>query len=79
MGVSRFKLASTLARLERDGLLPDDGPTSVFLSDGPIRRQLAVLCCGDEVRVRTSRLPFVRQQVFSRARLRCVDVSRGRS
>ena len=77
MKPSRENILAALAGLERSGLLPEDGPTSVFLSDGPIRRQLAVLCCGDEVRVRTSRLPFMRQQVFSRARLRCVDVSWG--
>ena len=79
MNLDRWKLATTLARLEHDGLLPDDGPTSVFLRDGLIRRQLAVFCEGDEVRVRVSRLPFVRQQVFSRARLKCVEVKRDRS
>lgn len=79
MGLNHRKLASTLAHLEHDGLLPDDGPTSVFLCDGPVRRQLVVFCQGDEVRVRTSRLPFIRQQTFSRARLKCVEINRDRS
>ena len=76
MGMSHAELARILARLEHANLLPDDGPTSVFLRDGLIRRQLAVLCQGDEVRVRTSRLPFARQQVFSRARLKCVNADK---
>lgn len=79
MGLNRWRLVSTLARLEQDGLLPDDGPTSVFLRDGPVRRQLAVFCHGDEVCVRTSRLPFMRTQVFSRARLKCVKINGDRS
>lgn len=79
MGLNRWKLTSTLARLEHDGLLPNNGPTSVFLRDGPVRRQLVVFCRDDEVCVRTSRLPFARQQVFSRARLKCVEVNRDRS
>lgn len=76
MTMNRTELSRILARLEHAGLLPDDGPTSVFLRDGLIRRQLAVFCHGDEVRVRTGRLPFMRQQVFSRARLRCVDADK---
>ena len=79
MGMSHAELARILARLEHANLLPDDGPTSVFLRDGLIRRQLAVLCQGDEVRVRTSHLPFLRQQVFSRARLKCAEINRDRS
>ncbi len=79
MRFDRWKLANTLARLEHDGLLPDDGPVSVFLRDGRGHRQLAVLCRGDEVCVRTSRLPFIRQQTFSRARLKCVEINRDRS
>ena len=79
MGFDRRELASTLARLEHDGLLPDDGPTSVFLRSGPAHRQLVIFCQGDDIRVRTSRLPFLRQQVFSRARLKCVEISRDRS
>ena len=73
MGVSRFKLASTLARLEHDGLLPDDGPTSVFLTQGGHGGhavQLSVRVSGDAVFVRMSRLPFIRPLVFSRRALR---------
>ena len=35
-----------------------------------------LFCRDDEVCVRTSRLPFARQQVFSRARLKCVNADK---
>ena len=69
MKLTRETLAPMLARLARAGLLPEDGATSVFLRDGRRMRQLSVFCRGDEVMVRTGRLPFARPLMFSRAAL----------
>ncbi|MGN0773796.1 MAG: hypothetical protein ACI4MP_08435 [Candidatus Ventricola sp.] len=75
MKPSRENVFGVLARLEQAGALPDDGPTSIFVSDrdGPLRlhpTQLAVRVSGDAVFVRISRLPFVRPYVYSRQALR---------
>ena len=75
MKPSRENVFAVMARLEQAGSLPDNGPTSVFVSgtEGGIRRhatQLAVRVSGDTVFVRISRLPFVRPYVYSRQALR---------
>ena len=59
----------SLAGLERSGLLPEDGPTSVFLSQGGHVTQLAVRVSGDAIFVRISRLPFIRPLTFTRREL----------
>lgn len=74
MKPSRENIFRVLAALERSGLLPEDGPTSVFLSQGDGAKrahaaQLAVRVSGDAVFVRLSRLPFHRPLVFSRRAL----------
>ena len=62
---------AALAGLERSGLLPEDGPTSVFLSQGAGGHvtQLAVRVSGDAIFVRISRLPFIRPLAFTRREL----------
>jgi len=68
-----------LARLEQAGGLPEDGITSVFVTEqkGNIRThavQLAVKIQADNVYVRFTRLPFVRPYVFSRQALKTAKV-----
>lgn len=71
MKPSRENVFGVLARLEQGGLLPGDGPTSVFVSGGNRHStQLAVHVSGDAVFVRFSRLPFVRPYVYSRQALK---------
>lgn len=69
MMFSRSLVLDTLARLEQAGLLPSDGPTSVFLRG----KQLAVQASCDSVLVRTSRLPFSRPMAFTRAEVRAAS------
>ena len=59
-----------LVRAEAAGLLPADGPTSLFVAQkrgAPL--QLAVAAADSKIVVRQSRLPFSRPLVFSRAEL----------
>ena len=75
MKPSKDNILRVLASLERAGHLPEDGPTSVFLTQGGDGRgghavQLSVRVSGDAVFVRMSRLPFIRPLVFSRRALR---------
>ncbi|MGN0775060.1 MAG: hypothetical protein ACI4MM_00130 [Candidatus Ventricola sp.] len=75
MKPSRENVFAVMARLEQSGSLPDNGPTSIFVSDsdGRIRRhatQLAVRVSGDAVFVRISRMPFVKPYVYSRQALK---------
>lgn len=70
MKPSRESIFRVLAKLEQSGGLPQDGPTSVFLTGGASRAQLVVRVSGDDVSVRTSRLPWARPLVFSRQALR---------
>lgn len=75
MKPSRDNVFHLLARIEQEGGLPDDGPTSLFVTDriGSVRThatQIAVRVDGDNVYARISRLPFVRPMVFSRQALR---------
>ena len=67
----RENILAALAGLERSGLLPEDGPTSVFLSQGAGGHvtQLAVRVSGDAIFVRISRLPFIRPLTFTRREL----------
>ena len=71
MKPSRENIFRVLAALERSGLLPEDGPTSVFLSQGAGGHvtQLAVRVSGDAIFVRISRLPFIRPLTFTRREL----------
>lgn len=71
MKPSRENIFRVLAALERSGLLPEDGPTSVFLRQGAGGHimQLAVRVSGDAVFVRMSRLPFIRPLAFTRSEL----------
>ena len=69
MKPSRENILAALAGLERSGLLPEDGPTSVFLSQGGHATQLAVRVSGDAIFVRISRLPFIRPLTFTRREL----------
>jgi len=72
MKPSRETIFRVLAKLEQSGGLCQDGPTSVFLTRGASRAhatQLAVYVSGDNVFVRTSRLPWARPLVFSRQAL----------
>ena len=73
MKPSKDNILRVLASLERTGHLPEDGPTSIFLTQGGNEGhavQLAVRVSGDAVFVRMSRLPFIRPLVFSRRALR---------
>ena len=72
---NRENVLRVLARLEQAGALPQDGPTSVFISGraGLVRThatQVAVSVQGELVYARISRLPFVRPMVFTRQALR---------
>lgn len=71
MKPSRENILAALAGLERSGLLPEDGPTSVFLRQGAGGHvtQLAVRVSGDAIFVRMSRLPFLRPLTFTRREL----------
>ncbi|MBQ7784745.1 MAG: hypothetical protein IJ381_01160 [Clostridia bacterium] len=76
---NRENVFQVLARLEQANSLPDDGITSVFVTEqkGNIRThavQLAVKVQADNVYVRFTRLPFVRPYVFSRQALRIAKV-----
>lgn len=75
MKPSRENILAALAGLERSGLLPEDGPTSVFLSQGAGGHvtQLAVRVSGDAVFVRMSRLPFIRPLAFTRCELQAAE------
>lgn len=75
MKPSRENILAALAGLERSGLLPEDGPTSVFLSQGAGGHvtQLAVRVSGDAVFVRMSRLPFIRPLAFTRSELQAAE------
>ena len=75
MKPSRENILRVLAQLEQSGNLPQDGPTSIFVSQKTVSgrahaTQLAVNVSGDAVFVRASRLPFVRPMAFSRQALR---------
>ncbi len=75
--MKREYLFTILARMEQGGCLPDDGPTSIFLTPKPGTRravQLVVRVSGDEVLVRASRLPFARPFVFSRQALKVARI-----
>ena len=79
MRPSRENVFRVMARLEQAGSLPQDGPTSVFVSnqDGAQRRhatQLVVRVSGDTVFVRFSRLPFAKPYVYSRQALRTAQL-----
>ena len=70
MKPTREQILSTLCGMRRAGQLPDDGPTSLFLANRPGARrrqatQIVVETSGDQVLVRTSRLPFAKPLVFS--------------
>lgn len=76
---NRENVLRVLARLEKAGALPQDGPTSVFISGraGLVRThatQVAVRVQGELVYARISRLPFVRPMVFTRRALREVQL-----
>lgn len=75
MKPSKDNVFRLLARLEQAGVLPGDGPTSVFVSSraGDARAhatQIAVQVRGELVFARLSRLPFARPMVFTRQALR---------
>ena len=75
MRPSKENIFRTLARVEQECGLPDDGPISLFVTDqvGTIRThatQIAVKIQGDNVYARFTRLPFVRPYVFSRQALK---------
>ena len=70
MKLTRQQVLDLLVRAEAAGLLPADGPTSLFVAQkrgAPL--QLAVAAAGSKIVVRQSRLPFSRPLVFSRAEL----------
>lgn len=70
MKLTRQQVLDLLVRAEAAGLLPADGPTSLFVAQkrgAPI--QLAVAAADSKIVVRQSRLPFSRPLVFSRAEL----------
>lgn len=76
--MKRQQILSVLAGMRRNGQLPGDGPTSVFLADHPgaSRRsaaQLVVTVRGDHVSVRTSRLPFAKPLLFTLAQIDAAD------
>lgn len=77
MKPTRENLFRVLAQLEQAGLLPDDGPISVFVRSGSDQRahstQYVARVSGDTVFVRVSRLPFVRPMAFSRQALRAAQ------
>ena len=79
MRPSRENVFRVLARLEQSGSLPDDGPTSVFITDsiGSVRThatQIALKIQGDNVYARFTRLPFVRPYVLSRQALKTASL-----
>lgn len=66
MKLTRSQVLDLLIRAETAGLLPSDGPTSLFVAQKrgkPI--QLAVAVTDSKIVVRQSRLPFSRPLVFS--------------
>ena len=70
MKLTRQQVLDLLVRAEAAGLLPADGPTSLFVAPkrgAPL--QLAVAAADSKIVVRQSRLPFSRPLVFSRAEL----------
>ena len=70
MKLTRQQVLDLLVRAEAAGLLPADGPTSLFVAQkrgAPL--QLAVAAADSKIVVRQSRLPFSRPLVFSRAEL----------
>ena len=76
---NRENVLRVLARLEQAGVLPQDGPTSVFISGraGLVRThatQVAVRVQGELVYARISRLLFVRPMVFTRRALQEVQL-----
>lgn len=69
MKPTREQILSTLCGMRRAGQLPEDGPTSLFLARQPRagRRQatqIVIEASGDQLLVRTSRLPFSKPLVF---------------
>ena len=77
--MKRQQILSVLAGMRRNGQLPQDGATSVFLADHPgaTRRsaaQLVVTVRGESVSVRVSRLPFAKPLRFTLAELDGADV-----
>ena len=74
MKPTREQIFSILCGMRRAGQLPDDGPTSLFLAQRPHagRRQatqIVLSISGDQVLVKTSRLPFAKPMIFSLAEL----------
>ena len=74
MKPTREQILSTLCGMRRAGQLLGDGPTSLFLARRPGAKrsqatQIVAQISGDQVLVRTSRLPFVKPMTFSLAEL----------
>ena len=70
MKLTRQQVLDLLIRAEAAGLLPADGPTSLFVAQKrgkPV--QLAVAVTDSKIVVRQSRLPFTKPLVFSASEL----------
>ena len=66
MKLTRQQVLDLLIRAQQSGHLPDDGVTSLFVSQSrgkPV--QLAVAVSGEKISVRQSRIPVSRPMVFS--------------
>ena len=77
MKPTREQILSTLCGMRRAGQLLGDGPTSLFLARQPGAKrsqatQLVVEMSGDQVLVKTSRLPFAKPLIFLRDELDAV-------
>ena len=66
MKLTRSQVLDLLVRAKTAGLLPEDGPTSLFVAQKrgkPV--QLAVAVADSKIVVRQNRLPFTKPLVFS--------------
>lgn len=71
MKLTRQQVLDLLTRAEKNGHLPKDGSTSLFVSQTsgkPV--QLAVTVSGEKITVRQSRIPLFRPMVFSLSELK---------
>ena len=71
MKLTRQQVLDLLIRAKKSEHLPEDGPTSLFVSQTsgkPV--QLAVTVSGEKITVRQSRIPFFRPMVFSLSELK---------
>lgn len=71
MKLTRQQVLDLLIRTKQNGHLPEDGVTSLFVSQSrgkPV--QLAVTVSGEKISVRQSRLPFSGPMVFSLSELK---------